>query len=207
VEDRSTHPSAASFVNIFRALVVVKNVNILFTNSNIQISREEVDETPELHDLRNFVTEPEYETDEDPVVEMENLRTDEEALDYFSGYASRKLGLECRFITPDDPSWTGLRNLGRLVRGTPEVEANIRKINTAFNTYHKNGKLVSGVRIPQRTCDYILRQEECKLIQRALVELFVKVKINHMIKTINSYMPKTGRNKLRDHVKNGQFSN
>ena len=46
----------------FRALVVVKNVNILFTNSNIQISREEVDETPELHDLRNFVTEPEYET-------------------------------------------------------------------------------------------------------------------------------------------------
>ena len=36
------------------------------------------------------------------------------------------------------------------------------------------GKLVSGVRIPQRTCDFILRKEECKMIQRVLVELFVK---------------------------------
>ena len=39
----------------FRALVVVKNVNLLMDDdSNIKIAKDEVDETPELHDLRNI---------------------------------------------------------------------------------------------------------------------------------------------------------
>ena len=43
--------------------MVVKNINLLMDdNSNIKLVKDEVDETPELHDLRNFVTQLENET-------------------------------------------------------------------------------------------------------------------------------------------------
>ena len=43
--------------------MVVKNINLMMDdNSNIKLMKDEVDETPELHDLRNFVTQLENET-------------------------------------------------------------------------------------------------------------------------------------------------
>ena len=78
-------------------------------------------------------------------------------------------------LSPEDKSWTALKSRGALVKAAPHIEDQVYKINAAFNQYHKHGKLVTGKKIHKRTCDFIMRQDECKTVNKALVELLIKM--------------------------------
>ena len=123
--------------------------------------------------MRNFVTQCENEeTEGEDTDELEiptEIKTDKEALDYVAAAAARHLGLEYGPLLAIDRSWSALKN-----RGARYVEENVYKINLAFNKFHKNGILVSGVQIHKRTIDFILRQDDCKMIERPLVNYFVQ---------------------------------
>ena len=60
---------------------------------------------------------------------------------YFSMF---KLGLECE-PCPDDDSWTSIINRGGLLAASTEVKEKVQKINTAFNDYHRDGSLFTGI--------------------------------------------------------------
>ena len=87
---------------------------------------------------------------------------------------SLQLDLEYGPLSPEDKSWTALKSRGALVKAAPHIEDQVYKINAAFNQYHKHGKLVTGKKIHKRTCDFIMRQDECKTVNKALVELLIK---------------------------------
>ena len=115
-------------------------------------------------DLRNFVTQSESEEtegeDTDELKIPTKIETDKEALDYVEAAAARHLGLEYGPLFATDQSWSGLKNWGALVKAAQYVEENIYRINMAFNKFHKNEILVSGVQIHKRTIDFILKQDD-----------------------------------------------
>ena len=65
-----------------------------------------------------------------------------------------------------EESWTALISRGALVQAAPHIEDQVYKINAAFNQYHKIGKLVTGKKFHKRTCDFIMRQSECKSVNK-----------------------------------------
>ena len=49
-----------------------------------------------------------------------------------------QFGLECEPVDADDETWTGMVNRGGLVNASDAVKENVRKINAAFNLYHRD---------------------------------------------------------------------
>ena len=142
--------------------------------------------------MRNFVTQCENEeTEGEDTDELEiptEIKTDKEALDYVAAAAARHLGLEYGPLLATDRSWSGLKNRGALVKAARYVEENVYKINLAFNKFHKNGILVSGVQIHKRTIDFILRQDDCKMIERPLVNYFVQgIRHNKILRIMGNW--------------------
>ena len=73
-------------------MIIVKHVNIMLDdNAAVKWSSEEDDPIPELHDIRNYITRAENETEEQLLKELK-VKTDQGALDHFAGYAARKVG-------------------------------------------------------------------------------------------------------------------
>ena len=142
--------------------------------------------------MRNFITQCENEeTEGEDTDELEiptEIKTDKEALDYVAAAAARHLGLEYGPLLATDRSWSGLKNRGALVKAARYVEENVYKINLAFNKFHKNGILVSGVQIHKRTIDFILRQDDCKMIERPLVNYFVQgIRHNKILRIMGNW--------------------
>ena len=204
----NTHPTAVECTNRIRNLCLLKHVNPVVSNPNVEMTDQDSFISAELFSGQGeaFLDDPDV--DEDDVVDVEvpeNEDEDEdndEVLTYVAGYIGRKLGY--RPNEPQNPtSWIAIKGHGHLFEPSSDLRNICKGCNTIFNQFH--GKELTFCLDPvKKVEDKILDQNPT--YPPRVVKLFCKIKVFNRIKRLNCKLKESkGSKSARSLKQTAQF--
>ena len=213
------HPSPKEFCQRVRGLMMSRNIDSILSDRTVvefnhfEDTYKEQFLTSHLssHDEAQKVLEQD-DTGED--IEAQhvagiNFPSNQDALDYVSGYVTFKLKYPSE--EPPPGSYTNLKSYGNLKKAVPEMELWIKTLDVAFNDLHGNSELElsSGPNIMRDTVNHMDKfcLGQGMRVPLKVIEYFMKVKFYARIKNMNSLIKETKKKNLRGHVKTGHFLN
>ena len=182
----NTHPTAVECTNRIRKLCLLKHLNLVILNPNVEMEEQDGFVSAELFTGQGeaFLDDPDVDEDDIDDAEVpEDVDEDEddEALNYVAGYIGRKLGY--RPDKADNPtSWISIKGHGHLFEPSSDLRSICKGCNVTFNRFH--GKELTFCLDP-------LKKVEDKILDKnptyppRVVRLFCKIKFFHRIKRLN----------------------